>query len=521
MARRPGLIKVSPEQLLDWSEERFRLLVEGVVDYAIFILDPQGYVQTWNIGAERIKGYASHDIIGRHFSCFYESDAAERGWPAELLERARTLGRYEDEGWRVRKDGSRFWANVVLTALRSEDGTLRGFAKITRDLTERREHEEARRRLEILEEVSRRTIQFLALLGHELRNPLAPMRSALAVMNAVPVGDPRQITSRAVIDRQLDHLTRLVDELLDTGRVMTGRISLEPELLPVSRLVERAVEMVGPSMTARGHTLALQVQEDCVQGDELRLVQTLQSLLDNASKYTPEGGQLSLETGRRGDEIFLRLRDNGVGLSSELLPHVFEPFVQAERSLERSGGGLGLGLALAQKIAQLHGGRIVAESEGPQRGSTFTLWLPVVPGSAPDTPVPTPTPAPGPEASPGRARRVLVVDDNRDAADLLKLALELAGHEVQAAYDGLAALRLAEQEAFELILLDLGLPGLSGYEVAAHLRSQDKLPQPRLVALTGYGQEQDRRRSAEAGFDLHLVKPIDLGTLTELLAELP
>jgi PAS domain S-box-containing protein len=516
MARRSALLNASPEQLLDWSEERFRLLVEGVTDYAIFILDPQGYVQTWNVGAERIKGYRSQEIIGQHFSCFYEPDARARGWPGEILHKAQTLGRYEDEGWRVRKDGSRFWANVVITALRSSDGALRGFAKITRDLTERKAHEEARHRLEILEEVNRKTIQFLALLGHELRNPLAPIRSALSVMDNVPSHDPRHLTSRAVIDRQVDHLSRLVDELLDTGRVMTGRISLDPKLLLLPSLVDRAVEIVQPSLTARSQRLTLKVHPACVHGDELRLVHVLQNLLDNASKYTPTGGQLSLETGEEGAEIFVRLRDNGMGLSAELLPHIFEPFVQAERSLERSAGGLGLGLALAQQIAALHGGRIVAESEGPQKGSTFTLWLPAASALQAE---PTPTPAPAPGAVP--PRRVLVVDDNRDAADLLKLALELAGHEVHVAYDGLAALHLVEQHHPELVLLDLGLPGLSGYEVATHLRAHPHHPQPRLVALTGYGQEQDRRKSAEAGFDLHLVKPVELGTLTEILASLP
>jgi PAS domain S-box-containing protein len=519
MARRPILLDASPEQLLDWSEERFRLLVENVVDYAIFILDPQGYVQTWNGGAERIKGYASYDIVGRHFSCFYEPEAVARGWPQELLRRAAELGRFEDEGWRVRADGTRFWANVVITALRAPDGTLRGFAKITRDLTERKSHEEARHRLEILEEVNRRTIQFLALLGHELRNPLAPMRSALAVMSNVPGDDPRHHTSQAVIERQLEHMTRLVDELLDTGRVMTGRILLEPRLLSLSTLVERAIEIVSPSMTSRAQRLTVNVHGGAVQGDELRLVQVVQNLLDNASKYTPAGGRLELETGEQGGEVFVRLRDNGVGLSAELLPHIFEPFVQAERSLERSGGGLGLGLALAQQIAALHGGRIVAESEGLQKGSTFTLWLPAPPASSPELAMPAPEAPPAPVPVP--RRRVLVVDDNRDAADLLKLALEIGGHDVVVAYDGLAALRLAEQHLPEIILLDLGLPALSGYEVAAHLRAHAQGPQPRLVALTGYGQEQDRRRSAEAGFDLHLVKPVDLGILTELLAELP
>ncbi len=297
---------------------RFQLLVEAVLDYGIFMLNPDGTVASWNSGAQQIKGYRPDEIMGRHFSVFYLPEAVNRGWPEEELRQARRLGRFEDEGWRVRKDGSRFWANVVITALFGQDGELTGFAKVTRDMTERR-------RLEDLENSSKRMNEFLAMLAHELRNPLAPMRNALE-----PSPSPVVRNSRDIIDRQLSHMTRLVDDLLDAGRMSTGKIALRKEQVDWASVVGRAVEGVRPLLEARRHQLTVSLPPVGIQvdGDPMRLMQVLQNLLTNAAKYTPEGGSIKLAARMEDDRLMTEVRDNGIGLAPDSTEDIFQLFKQ-------------------------------------------------------------------------------------------------------------------------------------------------------------------------------------------------
>jgi PAS domain S-box-containing protein len=500
------------EEALRQSEERFRLLVEGVTDYAIFMLDPEGMVSSWNAGAQRIKGYAREEILGKHFSRFYEPEEIARGKPWEQLKKARRDGRAEDEGWRMRKDGSRFWARAVLTALYDRAGQLRGFAKVTQDLTERRHVED-------LQKAARNVTEFIATLAHELRNPLAPIRTAVQVMGKTPPGDPSHEAMRQTIDRQTGHLTRIVDDMLDISRITRGTLEMERRPLHLDEVVHRAVEMIQPDMRAGEHQLEINLPSEpiTVQGDIYRLTQLLANLLNNAARYTPNRGRITVNAVAEQGWAALKVRDTGRGIDHDMLDQVFGMFVQGRLpALNRVGGGLGIGLALARSIAELHGGTLTAQSEGRDRGSEFTLRLPLLDQRAvPEVAATTE----GPSSRPLVARRVLVVDDNVDAAITLDMLLQSLGHETRVAHDGARALQIAVEFRPDVVLLDIGMPGINGYEVARRLRSMERDRPFKIVAITGWGQEGDREKSREAGFDLHLVKPVDLSELTRILQE--
>jgi PAS domain S-box-containing protein len=487
--------------------ELFRLLVESVKDYGIFMLDPDGRVATWNAGAESMKGYAAHEIIGYHFSRFYEPEAVARGWPDHELEMAKAHGRFEDEGWRVRKDGSRFWASIVITALRAPDGTLRGFAKVTRDLT-------ARLRIEELQRSGRRVNEFLAMLGHELRNPLAPMRTALDIAERAPDDPAVARFSRDVFSRQLKHITRLVDDLLDVGRITSNKIQLKLDVVDLNQIARDAVATLQPLCDASGQTLRVSLPDTptYLLADATRIAQIAWNLLANANKYTPAGGTITLTVTGDGQHALLDVTDTGIGMGPDLLPLVFEPFVQGERALDRQGGGLGIGLTLARRLAELHGGTLAATSPGKDRGSTFSVRLPMhSPNASRDH-----------ESSrslPRSPLHVLVVDDNPDVLQSMAMLVRLLGHEVQTAADGRQAIAAAQRFAPDVVLLDIGLPGMNGYEVARSLRALPESASALIVACTGYGREDDRLRSSEAGFDRHAVKPLAVDVLTEIFAE--
>jgi len=498
------------EEALRHSEERFRLMVESVRDYAIFMLDPGGYITSWNAGAERIKGYRPAEIIGKHFTVFYPPDALARGLPEHELEVAQREGRCEDEGWRLRKDGTRFWANVVITALFDATGRLRGFAKVTRDLTERE-------RLEALELKGRQTSEFLAMLGHELRNPLAPIRNAVEIIRARDVKDPRVSWASDAIDRQVNHLSRLVEDLLDMSRIASGKVTFHKEPLDLAVLVSHVVEPTRLLLEERKHSLSLTLPDEPlrVNGDVTRLSQVVLNLLNNAAKYTPRGGQIWVTLRREDGQAILSVRDNGIGMAPDLVPRVFDLFIQGERALDRSEGGLGIGLTLVRKLVGHHGGTVDAFSAGPGQGSEFVVRLPAL--DRPTAEATPPAEPAAPEHWPTR-RRVLVVDDNADAADTMAILLQVWGHDVHVARDGPTALAVAAESRPEVVLLDIGLPGMTGYEVAQRLReiAADAV----LVAMTGYGQDEDRRTSREAGFALHLVKPVRPDVLQKVFADL-
>lgn len=516
--------------------DELRMLVQGTTDYAIFLLDPHGRIASWNAGAQRLKGYTADEIIGSHFSRFYPQEALDRGWPAEELRRAEAGGRFEDEGWRVRKDGSLFWANVVITALRDEDGRLRGFSKVTRDLTERKRAEDALRRaheeLEVkvvertrelteanarLAEAARRKDEFLAMLAHELRNPLAPVLNGLHILG-LSEADRRTIEqARGMIERQIYHLKRLVDDLLDVSRITRGRVQLRRERLDLAQLIRTAAEDRRPVIEQAGMRLVVDVPQTAVPvaGDATRLTQVLNNLLDNAVKFRNGGSRitihLSIDGGRR--QAVLAVRDEGIGIEPEMFPRLFEAFGQIDRSLERSRGGLGLGLSLVKGLVELHGGDVQAASGGRGLGTEFLIRLPLQ-----EEPATLSEAAPAAPVAAGDSLRILVVEDHVDAANSLRMLLELLGHQVVVAYTGPEGVRLAKEWHPDVVLCDIGLPGLDGYGVADALRHDPATASAQMIAITGYGQEEDRRRAEQAGFDFHLTKPVDPRQLQPLLA---
>jgi len=491
------------------DEEQFRLLVESVRDYAIFMLTPEGRIATWNAGAQAIKGYRADEIIGAHFSRFYEPELIARGWPEHELALAKAHGRFEDEGWRLRKDGSRFWASVVITALRDAKGRLRGFAKVTRDLT-------TRRRLEDLQKTERRMNEFLAMLAHELRNPLAPMRTALDIAQRKKGDLQVQEVTLEMFSKQLAHLTRMVDDLLDVGRITTGKVELRLEDVDLNEALRERVAAFGPTFEARHQTLELMLPDrpTPVRADTTRIAQVFSNLLVNASKFTHERGQVSVVLHHEPHHALLQIIDNGVGIEPHLLPLVFDAFVQSERSLDRPGGGLGLGLTLVKALVELHGGTVAATSAGIGRGSTFSITLPLM--NSGNT---APRQEHLEEPTGGEALRVLVVDDNEDITQSLAMLLRLMGHEVETATDGVQAVEAGRQFLPHVILLDIGLPKLNGYDAARMLRSVPTLRDTLLVACTGYGSAEDRQRALAAGFDRHAVKPVTADTLTAILVD--
>ena len=498
------------EEALRQTEERFRLMVESVQDYAIYMLDVDGMISSWNAGAKRIKGYDREEILGNHFSRFYEQADIDAGKPWEELAAARREGRAEGEGWRIRKDGRRFWARVVVTPVYDRDGQLRGFAKVTQDLSERRHAEE-------LQKAAQNVNEFLAMLAHELRNPLAPIRTATHVMAKAPPGDPVHAQMRQTIERQTTQLSRIVDDLLDITRVTRGQMQMRQEPVDMAEVVRTAAETAAPGIEGSRHSLQIDIGPGVhVRGDAQRLTQALANLLNNAARYTPPGGAIAVQA--RAEEGFavVRVRDTGRGIEPHMLERIFGMFVQGREPLERVGGGLGIGLALARRIAELHGGKLEVKSEGDGRGSEFTLCIPLA--AAPAQPRPAGAQAAEPARAPA-AKRVLVVDDNIDAAVTLGHLLRSLGHEVQVVHDGATALKAADELRPDVVLLDIGMPGMDGYEVARRLRTAHKDRRFRIVAITGWGQDADRQRAKEAGFDVHLVKPVDPSLLVRMLDE--
>ena len=497
------------------DRERFRMLVESVKDYALFILDPGGLVATWNPGAQHIKGYRAEEIIGRHFSIFYPEADVRAGKCEMELEVAARVGRFEDEGWRVRKDGSMFWANVVISAIRDADNRLVGFSKVTRDLTERKRAEDDRAARAAAEQANRTKDEFIAVLGHELRNPLAPILTALQLIKLR--GDSKSAREHQVIERQTRQMVRLVDDLLDVSRIARGKIELRKQPLDVRDVIAKAVEIAAPMFEQKNQRFEIKTPTKplVVDGDDSRLVQVFTNLLTNASKYTGSGGHIFVLVRHITSEIVVEVRDDGMGIPADLLPRIFELFVQGEQTKDRAGGGLGLGLTLVRALTELHGGRVEARSQGPNLGSSFTVSLPALHGAAP---------AEGDErishAYPhADRRRILVVDDNDDARMLLADILTALGHEVVAFGNAESALAAAPGFEPEVAILDLGLPGMDGFELATRMRADDKLSHVRLIALSGYAQPSALERSREAGFDRHITKPVDVRRLLDIIAQ--
>ncbi|HVJ59749.1 MAG TPA: PAS domain S-box protein, partial [Burkholderiaceae bacterium] len=496
------------EAALARSEEQLRLMIQAVEDYAIFMLDPGGIVLSWNSGAAAIKGYTASEVLGRNFAMFFTAADVAAEKPQQELALARLAGRAETQGWRVRKDGSLFWASVVITPVYDAHQVLRGFAKVTRDLSEQR-------RLQELEHSSRRLNEFLALLGHELRNPLAPIRNAVSIMKAHPDMPGPLARMRDIIDRQLGHMTRLVDDLLDVARVSSGKLTLKRDPIDFRDVVQASLESIRPLTAARRQRLTVEMPEQPIEmtGDRVRLTQALQNVLSNAAKYTPDGGAIELGVALQSTACLTIVRDSGIGIDPGALERIFELFVQEESTLQDRGEpGLGIGLSLARTLVEQHGGMLTAQSDGAGMGSTFTMFLPLRSSVALEASL-------SPSDAPGIAPlRVLVVDDNRDSADTMVHVLQLLGHEARAAYGARQA--LADVAAFRprLVLLDLNMPDGNGFAVIAQLREALD-PPPYVAAMTGYGQRSDRQSTLDAGFHAHLTKPVGPEDLQRVLGE--
>ena len=485
------------EERLRSSEQQLRLLLESVKDYAIFMLDTTGHVLTWNSGAQAIKGYAAAEIVGRHFSVFFTPADRAAGLPASELAAALQDGRAENEGWRVRKDGSLFWANVIISPVRNQDGALLGYVKVTRDLRENR-------RLSDLERSSRHMEEFIAMLAHELRNPLAPIRNAVAILQAQQETTPAVRRVGELVGRQLGHLTRLVDDLLDVGRIVTGKVALRRSHIDFRDVVHLSVEAMRPLVEQHGHRLFVNMPQAPlpVMADATRLAQALQNLLQNAVRYTPPGGEIRVDVHADAQALTATVADTGMGIEKAALERIFELFVQEVDSRPPNAGGLGIGLSLARTLVQQHGGTLTARSEGPGRGSLFTLTLPL------DSSTQAKGGAAGAAAPASAPLRVLVVDDNTDSTDSMVELLKLYGHHARGAYNARQALAVATEMQPQFVLLDINLPDASGYSVFETLR-QCVRPPPYVAAMTGYGQRSDRQQTHDAGFDTHLTKPVD------------
>jgi signal transduction histidine kinase len=407
-------------------------------------------------------------------------------------------------------------------ALEGADNRLRKIAELQQQaISLQAEIAERKRAEEDLKQASLRKDEFLAMLAHELRNPLSPILSAVELLRRNGSADPNLQQARNVIERQAQHLTRLVDDLLDTARITQGKITLRKETIELMNVIGRAMETSRPFIEAHGHQLSLSLSQEPlrIEGDLVRLAQAISNLLNNAAKYTEEGGHIWLTAERVETEVVLRVRDNGMGISETLLPHIFDLFSQANRSLDRSEGGLGVGLAIVRSLVKMHGGRVEAFSAGSGQGSEFVVYLPMLTKEAQSREI-IPATSAGHAPAPRARRRILVVDDNVDSAQCMELLLKIDGHEVYVAHDGRAAIDTAQMFHPQVVLLDIGLPKMDGYEVAKRLREWPEMQKAVLIALTGYGRAEDHRMSAQAGFDYHLTKPVNPNIVQDIVDSL-
>jgi two-component system CheB/CheR fusion protein len=473
---------------------------------AVFLVDAAGRIRLVNAEAERLFGWPREELLGQPVELLLPEAARGRhaGQRAAFFAepRPRHMGRGRDLT-AMRRDGSTFPVEIGLTPVETPEGPAVLGAII--DISERKGlEEELQRRIEQLAEADRQKDRFLAMLGHELRNPLAPLRNAVQILGMPGLDQATLRDTRALMERQVEQLVRLVDDLLDVSQIVRGQLDLRLQVVDLAQVLDHAVETVQPVLRSRGHQLATTPSPEPLhaRADLVRLSQAIANLLTNAAKYSPPGSSVRLSLERDGSCAVIRVSDEGEGMSPELLPRVFDVFVRGDSPAVRTQAGLGLGLALVKRTVELHGGSVSAHSDGPGLGSELVLRLPL----CKETPAEAPTPK---RRSAGSGRRVLVVDDNVDAVNSMVMLLRVQGHAVESAFDGRSALMAAEAFEPEVVLLDIGLPDMTGYDVARELRSRPRLREAALIAVTGYGQPADRRRSREAGIDHHLTKPVD------------
>jgi PAS domain S-box-containing protein len=492
-------------------------IVESSED-AIVSKSLDGIIQTWNAAAERIFGYLAEEVIGRHINILIPSDRQDE--EEMIISRIRAGERVEHfDTVRRRKDGQHIPVSLTISPVKDDKGKVIGASKIARDITDRKQAEIALRQLAAdLSESNRRKEEFLATLVHELRGPLAPLRNALTMMKVSDDNRAALEDTREMMERQLNQMVRLVDDLMDLNRINRGKLELRKERVELASIVHQAVETIRPMAACVNHEIdvTLPTKPIYLDADIVRLTQVLINLLNNSCKYCEPGGKISLTAEGQGSDVVLSVKDNGIGIPSDKLESIFEMFSQVDSTLERSQGGLGIGLTLVRRLVELHGGSITAHSEGAGRGSEFIIRLPHIVEAGTTQPVKN-VPQ---EKRPTSRCRILVVDDNRDSADSLAMLLQITGNDSHTAHDGEQAVARAAELRPDVILLDIGMPKLNGYEACRRIREQPWGREPILIALTGWGQEDDKRQSREAGFNGHLVKPVDLNALIKLLVEL-
>jgi two-component system CheB/CheR fusion protein len=511
------LVDITDRRRAQLARSQLAAIVESSDD-AIVSKDLNGVIQSWNAAAERLFGYTAEQAVGRHISFIIPADRAEE--ENQILARLRAGERvYHFDTVRVRSDGQPIHVSLTISPIRDEAGRIVGASKIARDITDRKQAEERIYSLMTqLKEADRRKDEFLAMLAHELRNPLAPLLNALEILKRE--GGNREAIEqvRSTLERQLGQLVRLVDDLLDVNRISRGKLELRRKRVELASILRQSVEACRPLAEHAKHELNILLPPEPVylHADSARLAQVFSNLLNNACKYTQPGGRIWLTAERQGSEAVVHVKDTGLGIPSDKLAGIFEMFTQIDRSLERSQGGLGIGLTLVKRLVEMHGGSVEAHSEGQGRGSEFAVRLPLL-IEGPKAKIPATTV----ETMPTTNHRILIVDDNRDAAKSLALLLKIAGNETQTAHDGFEAVEMAAAFQPEVVLLDIGLPKLSGYDACRRIREQPWSKNIVLVALTGWGLDEDRRLSKDAGFDHHMVKPVDFAALMSLLAGLP
>ncbi|MAT73142.1 MAG: hybrid sensor histidine kinase/response regulator [Planctomycetaceae bacterium] len=492
------------------SEERFRTLADNMSQFA-WMADAKGWIFWYNRRWYDYTGTTLEEMQGWGWKKVHHPDHLER--VVERLQRSWDTGEEWEDMFPLRsKTGEYRWFLSRALPIRDEDGKILRWLGTNTDVTEQREAEQA------LQEADRRKNEFLAMLAHELRNPLGPIRNGLEILDREQAYDAEAVP---LMRRQVDQLVRLVEDLLDVSRIMRGKVELRKAPVELNELVQQSVVSVRDLIDRRGQTLDVSLSDGEVwlSADAVRLTQVVGNLLNNASKYSDAGGAIQIAVTRNGDEAEIAIRDDGMGIEAELLPHVFELFTQADRALDRSQGGLGIGLTVVNQLVHRHGGRVEAASDGLGHGSVFTITLPVDDAAKIDA-----APADGSQHKPASISdcfRILVVDDNVGAAWMLTRLLEKIGHhQVKAVHDGPSAIAEVRKSDTDVVILDIGLPGMDGYEVARRLRARPRARRLTLIALTGYGQEEDRRRTDAAGFDFHLVKPANIDEIEGILAEI-
>ena len=499
--------------MLHQQAEQFHILVDSVEEYAIYLLDAKGNIITWNTGAEKIKGYTASEIIGKNFACFYTADDVAADRPQRNLREAGRRGHIRDQGLRVRKDGSTFEAEVVLTALYDHKGNIRGYSKVTRDITDQIRSREFEAEKIAAEKANKAKDDFLAALSHELRTPLTPALAAASYLEDNAERLPREfVEDIELIRRNVQLQARLIDDLLDLTRITRNKLRLDLETCDAHVVIRNAIEITSSAIAAKSLrvTTKFGATRHHVRADCIRLQQVFWNLINNAIKFTQHDGEIAIRTFNDDRDCFhFEISDNGIGIEPERLGSLFTPFEQADASVTRQFGGLGLGLAISKHLINLHGGTIQAESRGRSFGATFKVNLETV---SPETEAKNAAPKGAKRAA--RSLRILIVEDHGDTRRTLSRLLTHFGHEVLAADNVHRALEIIRSGDVDVLLCDIGLPDGSGYEVVSHARQKQAIP---AVAITGFGTEEDLRRSKDAGFDFHLVKPIDLHELQTVL----